>query len=128
MGPNGLTRSLIMECLEMRIKGAGMTYGEMQVPELPEVPEPADGLSEPVAREALSMVLAAVASANEILQRPREGVLTSEYDGDLLKKLKEWIKKLYAAIRAIAEALPAMTYSITAGTTISVTVTFGSNP
>lgn len=80
---------------------------------------------EATAQQALAYLLSAVAGINQGLtaaQQPTAS-LARPVD-DIVKKLEDWIKRLVAKLTDIAMRLKA-SFSITVGTTISVTVSCG---
>jgi hypothetical protein len=79
---------------------------------------------DPSARQALLDVMALVAEVN---QAGRRGDGVPEVDlGDPIKRLKKWLDRLVDKLTEIVEKLiGAVSFSISVGTGISVTVTFG---
>src|SRR6266704_4654281 len=101
--------------------------------DFPPLPPVRSSLSQADAATDLSALLAAVAGANRMLQdseREKPGEIYSGMFGartdDLIEKLKTWLNRLNGALKAIASALKASSYSVSVGTTVSVTITFGS--
>jgi hypothetical protein len=107
-------------------------YSELTVPDFPDLPDLADAIGPAEAERALPDILAAVAGANRVLtskepaaiNAPQEETLAG-YTAGLVEKLRQWLQALYARLRAIALALGALSYSVTVGTSISVTIGFG---
>jgi len=66
-------------------------------------------------------VLAIVAAFNHDLE---SGSITSGLPERLLEKLKEWLDKLVEKLRELLES-SAQSFSVTVGTHVSVSVTFG---
>lgn len=82
-------------------------------------PDVVDQLS-PSDSQALSDVLALVAAINGEL---KEGVTE-----DLLKRLREWLERLVAKMKEIAEAMGFQAWTLTVGSSVTVSVTFGTPP
>jgi hypothetical protein len=113
------------------------------VPDFPDLPEPGNIGSPEDADRELYNVLATVSTANEILLgEPDEDAVIFDREGEILtsdfikfrrpkpsrQKLEEWIKKLYEILRIIVGKLShVLSFSVTVGTTISVTVNFGTH-
>jgi len=93
------------------------------------LPDASEVTSEDAAVVAFSQVLASVHSANGELAKSSKG---SEIDRDadqnysgLSERLREWLEKLHGTMKAIIHYLPhAASFSVTVGTTISVTMNF----
>jgi hypothetical protein len=80
---------------------------------------------EATAQQALAYALSAVGGMNQhltVAQQPR-AALAGPVD-DIVKKLEDWIKRLVAKLTEIAKQLKA-SFSITVGTSISVTISCG---
>jgi hypothetical protein len=77
------------------------------------------------AHQALAYAMTAVGSINLGLGASQEQVLTfANPVDDILKKLEDWIKRLVAKLAEIAKQLKA-SFSITVGTSVSVTISCG---
>jgi hypothetical protein len=107
-------------------------YGELTVPDFPDLPDLADSIGPVEAERALPDILAAVAGANRILASNEPAPITAPqaetlagYTAGLVEKLRQWLQALYSRLRTIALALGALSYSVTVGTSISVTIGFG---
>jgi hypothetical protein len=107
-------------------------YSELTVPDFPPLPELGDTIGPAEAERALPDVLAAVAGANRVLASKEPAAVTAPqeetmagFTAGIVEKLREWIGVLYARLRAIALAFGALSYTITVGTSISVTIGFG---
>jgi hypothetical protein len=112
-------------------------------PDFPDLPEPAAIDSPEDADRELYIVMATVSKANEVLLgEPEEdafvfddkgGIFTSELFKSRRpkpdrEKLEKWIRKLYEILKAIVAKLSnVLSFSVTVGTTISVTVNFGTH-
>jgi hypothetical protein len=106
---------------------------------LPDLPDPQGINDEPTARLALALaqVHLAVAEYNEDVADPEgqlhiQGMfgkkLTLKPAEDIVAKVQEWLGKLYDAVKKIVQTIAAaLTFSITIGSQISVTVQFGGN-
>jgi hypothetical protein len=57
----------------------------------------------------------------------RLAVRDDALSADVIEKLQKWLARLLAKLRELARGLNAPTFSITVGTTVSVTVTFAFN-
>lgn len=78
---------------------------------------------EDTARQALAYALSAVGGMNQhlaVAEQPRTTPFFDPID-DIVKKLEEWIKRLFDKLTEIAKQLKA-SFSITVGTNISVTI------
>lgn len=91
-------------------------------------------IDEQSAREALTYVLVTVSHMNQLstqaetLPTVGAGVQAEEIlpTGGILKSLEEWIDRLVDAMTSIVKKLTdAISFSITVGTNVSVTVNFG---
>ena len=80
---------------------------------------------EATAQQALAYALSAVGGMNQRLSATQQPTasLAMPVD-DIVKKLENWIKRLVAKLTEIATKLKA-SFSITVGTTISVTISCG---
>ena len=77
------------------------------------------------AQQALAYVLSAVGGMNQNLTAAQQPTATlSSPVNDIVKKLEDWIKRLVTKLTEIATQLKA-SFSITVGTTISVTISCG---
>lgn len=99
--------------------------------EFPELPQLSDITDEESAWRALADVQARISMANRgILGRAERNDRFSsgayaDFMADLPDKLKKWLEKLYERLRKIITMIAdATSFSITVGTTISVTVNF----
>jgi hypothetical protein len=107
-------------------------YSELTVPDFPSLPELGDTIGPAEAERALPDLLAAVAGANRVLaskepaavNAPQEETM-ADFTAGLVEKLRDWIRTLYARLRAIALAFGSLSYSITVGTSISIAIGFG---
>jgi hypothetical protein len=95
------------------------------------LPDASDVTNEDTAVAALSQVFASVNGANGELSNPRKDSVSGSNTGsdpdtkDLSDRLKEWLEKLHGTMKAIIHYLPhAASFSVTVGTTISVTMNF----
>lgn len=79
---------------------------------------------EATARQALAYALSAVGGMNQHLGAAQQpAALPGPVDG-IIDKLEDWIKRLVAKLTEIARQLEA-SFSITVGTTVSVTIICG---
>ncbi len=80
---------------------------------------------EATARQALAYALSAVGGMNQGLELAQDqSVSVAGPVDDIVKRLEGWIERLVAKLTEIAKQLKA-SFSITVGTSISVTITCG---
>lgn len=80
-------------------------------------------IDEPTARTALSELMATVAQINEAASVPSEHAVGI---GGIVDRIKEWVDKLIDRMTEIVRKIgPATSFSLSVGTGLSVTVTFG---
>jgi hypothetical protein len=98
--------------------------------DFPDLPDPSSIRSTTRAQDALGLVFTAVSEANQVLL-DQSGRSRDSYSGffgatgGLPEKLKKWLAKLHETLKKIVHQIPdALSFSITVGTTISVTVSF----
>jgi hypothetical protein len=80
------------------------------------------------AREALTHVMLTVSRINQLSSRVQaQAIMGAETPiDDVLERLRKWVDRLVSALTQIVENLAkAMSFSISVGTNVSVTVDFG---
>ena len=92
------------------------------------LPDASEVTNEDTAVAAFSQVLDSVHRANSELakaSKDAEGYDREQDHDDLSERLRQWLEKLHGTMKAIIHYLPhAASFSVTFGTTISVTMNF----